>query len=79
MTTHEVTNQVPPLEGANLFTTNVPLVEALDREGGSWAHDRVTEAGRGPRPSHLAVAEPVGPGGAARCRRGTRRPWPGSS
>ncbi|MDQ3740548.1 MAG: acyl-CoA dehydrogenase family protein, partial [Actinomycetota bacterium] len=43
--THEVTNQVPPLEGANLFTTNVPLVEALEREGGSWARARVEEVG----------------------------------
>ena len=43
--THEVTNQVPPLEGANLFETNVPLVEALEREGGSWARARVSEVG----------------------------------
>ncbi|HEV2812995.1 MAG TPA: acyl-CoA dehydrogenase family protein [Solirubrobacteraceae bacterium] len=45
-TTHEVTNQVPPLEGANLFTTNVPLVEALEREGGGWARTRVGEVGQ---------------------------------
>ena len=44
--THEVTNQAPPLEDANLFTTNRPLVEGLDREGGAWAHDRVVEVGR---------------------------------
>ena len=31
--THEVANQAPPLEGRNLFTDNVALVEALER----WA------------------------------------------
>ena len=35
--THEVTNQPPPLEGRNLFEDNLPLVEALEREGGGWA------------------------------------------
>jgi putative acyl-CoA dehydrogenase len=44
--THEVTNQSPPLEGLNLFETNVPLVEALEREGGAWAVERAREAGR---------------------------------
>ena len=43
--THEVTNQPPPLEGRNLFTDNVALVEALEREGGGWARDRCAEAG----------------------------------
>jgi putative acyl-CoA dehydrogenase len=31
--THEVTNQPPPFEGVDLFSTNRPLVEALDRLG----------------------------------------------
>ncbi|ADB53687.1 acyl-CoA dehydrogenase family protein [Conexibacter woesei] len=35
--THAVSNQPPPLEGIDLFTTNRPLVEALEREGGGWA------------------------------------------
>ena len=35
--THAVSNQPPPLEGVDLFTTNRPLVEALEREGGGWA------------------------------------------
>ncbi len=35
--THAVTNQPPPLEGLDLFSENRPLVEALEREGGSWA------------------------------------------
>ena len=43
--THEVTNQPPPLSGRNLFTDNVPLVEALDREGAGWAADRAAQAG----------------------------------
>jgi putative acyl-CoA dehydrogenase len=43
--THRVTNQVPPLENRNLFLDNVPLVEALRREGGEWAHERAAEAG----------------------------------
>ena len=43
--THEVRNQVPPLEGRNLFEDNLPLVEALEREGGGWARDRASEVG----------------------------------
>jgi putative acyl-CoA dehydrogenase len=45
-TTHEVTNQPPPLEGYDLFSANVPLVEALDREGAGWARERCSEVGR---------------------------------
>ena len=44
--THEVENQPPPLEGLDLFETNVPLVEALEREGAGWARERASEAGR---------------------------------
>jgi putative acyl-CoA dehydrogenase len=43
--THEVFNQVPPLENRNLFLDNAPLVEALEREGGGWARERAEEAG----------------------------------
>lgn len=43
--THEVANQAPPLEDRNLFDDNVPLVEALAREGGGWAHERAREVG----------------------------------
>jgi putative acyl-CoA dehydrogenase len=43
--THEVLNQVPPLDGRNLFLDNTPLVEGLQREGGGWAHDRAVEVG----------------------------------
>ncbi len=43
--THQVANQVPPLEGRNLFEDNAPLVEALEREGGGWARERAREVG----------------------------------
>ena len=38
MSTHEVFNQVPPLEGGNLYTRNLALQEALAREGAGDAH-----------------------------------------
>jgi putative acyl-CoA dehydrogenase len=40
--THDVVNQAPPLQGHNAFESNRPLAEALGREGGEWARDRVT-------------------------------------
>jgi putative acyl-CoA dehydrogenase len=43
--THEVRNQVPPMEGRNLFLGHTALVEGLAREGGAWAHDRAAEVG----------------------------------
>jgi putative acyl-CoA dehydrogenase len=36
-TTHDVTNQPPPIGDHDLFSTNRPLVEALEREGAGWA------------------------------------------
>ena len=39
-------NQPPPLVNYNLFDADAPLREALEREGGSWAHDMVRELGR---------------------------------
>ena len=41
----EVLNQPPALEGRNLFTENVPLVEAVRREGAAWAEERLTALG----------------------------------
>jgi putative acyl-CoA dehydrogenase len=38
-------NQAPPLEGYNLFTTNRPLVDAVRREGGGWAEERLSALG----------------------------------
>ncbi len=44
MPTHEVTNQVPPLVGADI-TTHPALREGLAREGAAWAMDEVRELG----------------------------------
>ena len=43
--THEVTNQAPPLGSVNGFTTDRALGEALTREGGGWAQARVAAYG----------------------------------
>ena len=43
--THEVFNQAPPLENHNVFDSDRPLVEAVDREGADWAADRIAELG----------------------------------
>jgi putative acyl-CoA dehydrogenase len=43
--THEVTNQAPPLGSVNWFTTDRALGEALTREGGGWAEARVAAYG----------------------------------
>ena len=44
--THEVANQAPPLEGVDVFSSNLPLVEALEREGGGWARERASSLGQ---------------------------------
>jgi putative acyl-CoA dehydrogenase len=41
----EVFNQSPPLENYNLFAQDVPLQEALRREGGEWGEERVSTFG----------------------------------
>jgi putative acyl-CoA dehydrogenase len=41
----EVTNQVPPLTGYNLFLTDSTLLRAVEREA-AWAHPRLSELGR---------------------------------
>jgi len=38
-------NQPPPLVDYNLFESDAPLHESLEREGGSWAHDLVHDLG----------------------------------
>jgi putative acyl-CoA dehydrogenase len=43
--THTVFNQVPPLEGIDVFSSNLPLVEALEREGAGWARERAAALG----------------------------------
>ena len=44
--THDVTNQPPPLLNYNLFESDPPLRESLEREGAWWAHHMVHELGR---------------------------------
>ncbi|MET0568020.1 MAG: isovaleryl-CoA dehydrogenase [Hyphomicrobiaceae bacterium] len=44
-TTHEVTNQSPPFEDNNLFTTDRALREAVAREGGERAIESLTAFG----------------------------------
>ena len=43
--THEVTNQTPPLEGVDLFSSDTALCEAVEREGAGWAAARLKEVG----------------------------------
>jgi putative acyl-CoA dehydrogenase len=43
--THAVFNQPPPLEGVDVFSTNTPLVEAVEREGAAWVAPRAAELG----------------------------------
>lgn len=43
--THAVLNQAPPLLPLDLFSTDAPLREALEREGGAWGVDRAREVG----------------------------------
>src|SRR5271157_2095405 len=44
--THVVANQAPPLEGVDVFSGNLPLVEAVEREGAGWVRERAAELGR---------------------------------
>ncbi|HEU5266718.1 MAG TPA: acyl-CoA dehydrogenase family protein [Jatrophihabitans sp.] len=44
MTTHEVTNQVPPIVGHDI-TTHPALTEGLHREGADWAEPAIRELG----------------------------------
>jgi putative acyl-CoA dehydrogenase len=43
--THEVFNQVPPLDGANLYRIDLPLQEWTKRFGGNWAEPRLDAYG----------------------------------
>jgi len=56
--THEVTNQTPPLEGYNLFASDPVLAAAVDREGAHWhAEALVRDGARIGKPEILALAE----------------------
>ncbi|PKL96491.1 MAG: DNA alkylation response protein, partial [Gammaproteobacteria bacterium HGW-Gammaproteobacteria-9] len=43
--THEVTNQVPPLDGANLYRIDLPLQQWVQRYHAGWAEDRLDRYG----------------------------------
>jgi putative acyl-CoA dehydrogenase len=43
--THIVENVPPPLEGHNLYTGDIALVEAVSREGAAWAGQDLTDFG----------------------------------
>jgi putative acyl-CoA dehydrogenase len=43
--THEVFNQAPPLENVNFYTQDIPLREAVAREGGGWGEERLKKYG----------------------------------
>jgi len=54
--THEVANQPPPLQDYNLAAEDRTLMEAVSREGGDWARDRVLALGElGGRPETLEL------------------------
>jgi len=44
--THTVFNQAPPLENVDVFSTNLPLVEAVEREGAGSVRERASALGR---------------------------------
>ena len=44
--THEVLNQPPPLDEYDIAAAEPTLIDALERDGGAWAVDGVTEFGR---------------------------------
>ncbi len=57
-TSHEVTNQVPPLADYNLFTTDRVLTEALERAGALWQRETLERHGAAlTSPEVLALAE----------------------
>ncbi|HTD57925.1 MAG TPA: acyl-CoA dehydrogenase family protein [Solirubrobacteraceae bacterium] len=43
--THTVANQAPPLVGVDVFASNLPLVEATQREGAGWVTERASRLG----------------------------------
>jgi putative acyl-CoA dehydrogenase len=44
--THTVFNQAPPLNDLDVYASNRPLVEAVQREGAGWISERASELGR---------------------------------
>jgi putative acyl-CoA dehydrogenase len=57
-TTHDVTNQVPPLADYNLFASDTALVAALERDGAAWHREALLRDGAAlTTPETLALAE----------------------
>jgi putative acyl-CoA dehydrogenase len=57
-TTHDVTNQVPPLADYNLFASDAALVAAVERTGASWHRDALARDGAAlTTPDTLALAD----------------------
>ena len=58
MATHDVLNQPPPLE-VNLYAVDVPLQEAVAREGAAWAKAQLLELGQiaGSRAAQIWAAQ----------------------
>jgi putative acyl-CoA dehydrogenase len=55
--THEVTNQVPPLENYNLYETDATLTAAVEREGAAWrASELASDGAKLGTPEVLALA-----------------------
>jgi putative acyl-CoA dehydrogenase len=52
MITHDISNQAPPRVDVDEFTTNIPLVEAVDRYDAMWARDDLSRVGR-----HVGTAQ----------------------
>jgi putative acyl-CoA dehydrogenase len=44
--THDVSNQVPPLSDYDVFSTDLALVEGVQRHEAAWALDHLTDLGR---------------------------------
>jgi putative acyl-CoA dehydrogenase len=44
--THTVLNQPPPLTDVDVYSSNLPLVEAVAREGAEWIGERASALGR---------------------------------
>ena len=58
--THQVTNQVPPLQDTNIYLSNLALREAVARDGAGWADAWLAERG-----AELGSAEMIGLGRTA--------------
>ncbi len=77
--THEVTNQPPPFEDFNLFTSDRALVDAVKAAGGAMHLERLTALGaRADRPgcwrgATRPIATPPCSGGATRTATGSAR------